>query len=943
MKKIYSFLLMVTALLISTNMKAVDVATVDALKAAFNHYGNGETHDLKLTENITLDEDLNLYANHDVAGDIINLDLNGKTLTCGSFGIRIYKGTLNITGSGTITSSASDAIKVYGAWEDVADWSTLTVGESVNINSSVKNAITIDCQNSNVGGELFEATTKGNNQNDLSTIDYGTTFRSHVSTLPAYAADLNVDYGHSYGATVNVNGTVYGYKYGVKINGFVTGDPESINPPKVNIAAGSYVSCYQGSTIAELGAEAVAIYCSGYGNTVIEGNVTGNSAVIIKSGGVKVQGDAVITATGTYKNIEGQTSADNHGGGSVAAGSAITLITQSGRVGEITLEVSDNATITSTYGYAVYEGNQNGANTSETSGVTITGGTFVASDDALGVIAGSDALKDNNAVTVSGGNFTDESILEYVNTNSVIIAEDNNGEVKLTLTPKPEGATEPTVVGENDPTLDGNIQSTDIVKLKYGDGQTLTTDVVCAYLSISNAQTVTIPAGKTLSAGTVVLGNDAVIVVEPGGKLVVTGETGIVAFNSDNIVVEADATNNTRGILLITPEATSNTHPFATVKYTAGSYLTGSNFVFDFFGQPMYNGQVESVTASPSNRAMIVYSWNNESHDYDLLGYINQSPEIAPTAINNDFGFYAVTSNNAQSSPMTMTFKGSVNGNNDVTRTLTANNYTTFANGYLGIMDEDALYETATTAGAKGNGFYVCELQADHLQWTGYSNDDKYGQSIAPMKPIMFNNDGEAKDIVFDYGNLVWNPATGENLAPKRSNNENLTKAVIRMTGANYNDRVVVLQSDTYTEDRNMSEYANEMLSLYVSSNTNYDIYGSTDLTNTLIGYHAAQAGIYTLSFEKVQGDALTLVDLENNAQINIEEGATYTFAASANETNDARFQIVAARKMPTAVETIETVKAQKGIYNMVGKYLGENFDVLPAGIYVVNGVKVVK
>ena len=100
---------------------------------------------------------------------------------------------------------------------------------------------------------------------------------------------------------------------------------------------------------------------------------------------------------------------------------------------------------------------------------------------------------------------------------------------------------------------------------------------------------------------------------------------------------------------------------------------------------------------------------------------------------------------------------------------------------------------------------------------------------------------------------------------------------------------------------------------------------------------------MYTLSFSDVMGNNLVLVDLANGARINMEEGATYTFAASANEANDARFQVVEARKMPTAVETIETVKAQKGIYNMMGKYLGENFDVLPAGIYVVNGVKVVK
>ena len=114
-------------------------------------------------------------------------------------------------------------------------------------------------------------------------------------------------------------------------------------------------------------------------------------------------------------------------------------------------------------------------------------------------------------------------------------------------------------------------------------------------------------------------------------------------------------------------------------------------------------------------------------------------------------------------------------------------------------------------------------------------------------------------------------------------------------------------------------------------------------MNNTILGYQVTEAGTYTLNFTDVQGNDLVLVDLANGVQTNIEEGATYTFAASANETNDARFQIVEARKMPTDVETIEAAKAQKGIYSLVGAYLGEDFDVLPAGIYVVNGVKVVK
>ena len=100
----------------------------------------------------------------------------------------------------------------------------------------------------------------------------------------------------------------------------------------------------------------------------------------------------------------------------------------------------------------------------------------------------------------------------------------------------------------------------------------------------------------------------------------------------------------------------------------------------------------------------------------------------------------------------------------------------------------------------------------------------------------------------------------------------------------------------------------------------------------------------YTLTFAEVRGEEYALRDNMTNTVTNIVEGATYNFYAQPNETIEGRFQIVSRQEMPTAVETVEeTVNAPKAIYTIMGQYVGQDWNTLPAGVYVVDGVKVVK
>jgi hypothetical protein len=109
-----------------------------------------------------------------------------------------------------------------------------------------------------------------------------------------------------------------------------------------------------------------------------------------------------------------------------------------------------------------------------------------------------------------------------------------------------------------------------------------------------------------------------------------------------------------------------------------------------------------------------------------------------------------------------------------------------------------------------------------------------------------------------------------------------------------------------------------------------------------LISFQAGNATEYTLSFENGNEDYM-LRDNVTGMTVAMEEGAEYTFAQAANTTVPARFEVIAAPKATTAIENVEEAAKATGIYTMTGQYMGRDFTNLPAGVYVVNGVKIVK
>ena len=119
MKKIYSFMLLAVAMLLSISVSATTVNSASELQDALDAAGDGET--------IVVGQDFSIGAviRINLGAKTVSLDLNGHTLSAsGSAAItmfELYKGKLIVTGAGSIdntgsTSGSPYAFKVFGTY-----------------------------------------------------------------------------------------------------------------------------------------------------------------------------------------------------------------------------------------------------------------------------------------------------------------------------------------------------------------------------------------------------------------------------------------------------------------------------------------------------------------------------------------------------------------------------------------------------------------------------------------------------------------------------------------------------------------------------------------------------------------------------------------------------------------------------------------------------------
>lgn len=340
-KLIFTFIILVLVLVpVITNAETINVKTVEELLNAVK--GNNT---VVLGDNITLNKALEINGN-----DVV-LDLNGKTITITEKYIDLLKGSLEITGKGTIKDTrvletTGSTIYVEGSTNksDVG-YSTLHVGKDVTIDTT------------QWGLTVWDTSAK------------------------------------AYGVTVNFDGTIVSTGNeagGITIQGKIKNDGTTINVPVINLS--------KTTKITATGSNGFPLYGAGAGQWNIVGATCEgiNGALGVKSGRFNID-NATLKATGKPGVAEG------YGNGINGVGAAIQIESNNTYFGKIELGITQNSQIISEKGNSIYHyPAQTGVN--NLNDLRIYDGNFV----------GDTVFQENDKVYVKGGTFNTDTIGNYV-------------------------------------------------------------------------------------------------------------------------------------------------------------------------------------------------------------------------------------------------------------------------------------------------------------------------------------------------------------------------------------------------------------------------------------------------------------------------------------------------------------------------------------------------
>lgn len=996
MRKIYSLVLLAAALLVGTNAWAatynVDVATYDALIAAVEgptgtgEYVAGDIVNITLTSDLTYsldnystpyvatDDQLTAAKNHISEihrGQVVNVNLNNHNITSQAlFVFAVYYGKLNLTGHGTITNTlyrykentktstkVAEASVVWMAGINQANCATdrtyLNVGPDVTLN----------CPNGKCGVYVYQLPT----DNGYTT----NTCTTYKGVPKNWSAKTSASKVCAYGVYADIYGTVHGYRYGLQMSGLINevNIPSESNTPSIPTY---YV--HTGATVSSgSDAECAGMYLGGFSRAIISGTVFGATGVYVKSGLAEVIDATIYSNSSDYEAPKAGSS------GKDATGSGIVIDSNVGYAGQIDVTISGDTKVTGNGGYAVEEKitTKDQANVSNVTGITIEGGTFEGGTQGCAnfdnqTVTEAEDVTDETHIDIISGNYQGTTTTDSTLINNLI--EATGGEVSMVTDPV---TNKTTMVVATDPVPEADKTKPTTLAGAYA-AQTAGEEHI--YLTLSTSGTSTVDAdltlekldmstgdhhvivnnGVTLMAGRVLMNTAASIEVMAGGTLVITGNDGIYAPNVANLILHAS--DDAQARLLFNPNVTTNRHPNATVEFVSRSYRNSSaDLIKQRFGIPTI-GAVSTVTV-PSGIAVSFNKFNYETDSWQLLGYRNYAghTDVDPNDLNTPFASYLTQSNRLSSAdPATIVLTGALVGNASPEVALYHNAWIALSNSYSGDMDVLEAVKAVALSGAQPAIYVNTSRGTGSYTWTGVAaNDadiwgalpDAYAK-LAPMQPFIIKN-LSSSDLMWNlnYDVMVWTPYTNSSAAPARTMvRTDVTAIQIDVEGQDSYDMVRLAEAADFSADfdngYDVYKYMNDAMNMYVSDTEKMSNFVTNDLENTYLGFSAKEAGVYTITFTNVRGNEYTLVDLATNTYVAITDGATYQFVVNDNEENDYRFKIVGRQEMPTDVETVENAPVKNGgIYTITGQYMGDmnEWNNLPAGLYIVNGEKKVK
>lgn len=682
-----------------------------------------------------------------------------------------------------------------------------------------------------------------------------------------------------------------------------------------------------------------AVYGPGYAEWNITGYLAGGVGLYIKGGKYNIDGAEIhATAAEYWAPIA-------YSNGFIGAGSAIIFDSNVSYAGQIEMNITGETEVTSESGYAIQDVTTTGTTTA-VNDITIESGSFESNSPTGDVITTTPELQEQivNNGSITGGTYNGD-ITDFLSNVTGIITpiEDEHGNTVYVVAEQPAGTVwihDITAADENS-----------YVSLNGGGTVTLAADAQAKYLSMEGVDKIIIPAGFTLTVGEIVMGPDAVIDIQAGAALIVNDPNGgIVSNKVENFVLRASATS--AALLLIDPAMKANKHPMASVELYSPAYKEVNGTVSIY-----HTLHVGIPYLAPEKNATFP---NSTTYMYKWVGGTNPWQNIS-SSLNLDEAFRGyLLLNDATTAAGINTFYGRLVGVGDAALKLDINSFNLMGNSYNAPIDAEVLVNTLTAAGAD---------QAEASVWIYKSAEDRYlainagsfggygtpdFSTIAPMQGFILNRAAAATTtITLNYKDAVWdnpNKNVGPLMAPTRKTSNANVFASIVISADNVADQVELREnnsfSDAFDNGYDASKYMNKAFNVYSTlNNRDLSIVATDNLEGKTLTVQAAEEMVYTMSFKNVNNFDYAILDTKTNAMIDVVEGNVYTFNVMPGEVENNRFKIVGVRNAPTSVETIEATKAIKGVYTVLGQYICETSELnqLPAGIYVVDGQKIVK
>ena len=499
--------------------------------------------------------------------------------------------------------------------------------------------------------------------------------------------------------------------------------------------------------------------------------------------------------------------------------------------------------------------------------------------------------------------------------------------------------------------------------------------------------------GATLNVGNgglVSENNELVFVkVEAGGKMTI-GNGGLDQIG-DKYPIIVENNGDKSGVYMVSPDAQSPadetkydiTKPEATVRVYTRAYLTATSEHWQHFACPVQTGvgldgvatQVKMVplNVNPDDPVLtVINEWDYNTDKWKIMPvnggaeYFGNDGWTTDITMKPFYAYNLLNNSRPTDEGITYEFHGNLVGNEDMKLFFPEHGFCFFGNSYTAPIDLSALFAKVKSDIKTGNidlCVYIYNSQDDRFENVNEEQlalEEEYGikapfKQIPPQQAFIMNlTTGNTGETSVDYRKAVWgNKQSNLNVpirAPKAMGNDYTNIVRVAVADAMSADNVTLVEGYNFDETYNYGSDAYKYM-----DNKNFNLYASTEagqlamvadnsIEGTILTLQAGKAMEYTLTFPNVLGTDYQLIDLLTGTAIQMVEGNEYTFTAQPNSVVD-RFMVVAINKAPTSMDKIQTTKEAKGVYSILGQSYGEklNVNALPQGVYIINGVKVVK